>query len=92
MICYWPSDEVAGNQKRLIDLVTKKAVVDKTTWGKFNITILDTYEGAQSHLENAINGEVVVSTDLENRGKRGRLKKKFKLAVAKAVIEPSHTS
>ena len=52
----------------------------------------DTYEGAQSHLENAINGEVVVSTDLENRGKGGRLKKKFKLAVAKAVIEPSHTS
>jgi len=40
MICYWPSDEVAGNQKRLIDLVTKKAVVDKITWGKFNITIL----------------------------------------------------
>lgn len=40
VICYWPSEEEANNEKKLIDLVMKKAVVDKETWLKFDVTVL----------------------------------------------------
>ncbi|EFX66534.1 hypothetical protein DAPPUDRAFT_116308 [Daphnia pulex] len=51
---------------------------------------VDTYKGAQDKLKNAINGEQVVSTDLEKRGRGGRTEaKKRRAAVVDVVSSPS---
>ena len=39
-ICYWPGEDEARSEKKLIDLVTKKAMVDKENWPKYDVTIL----------------------------------------------------
>ena len=40
VICFWPGDDEASSDKKLIDMVTKKAIVDKENWLKFDVTIL----------------------------------------------------
>ncbi|XP_059353054.1 uncharacterized protein LOC132088347 [Daphnia carinata] len=87
--CYWPGDEEARNGKQLINLITKNAdkevMVDKETWLVFTISIIakfDTYKGAQDKLKNVLAGEIVVSTDLEKRGKGGRSEAKKRKAAA----------
>ncbi|KAI9557240.1 hypothetical protein GHT06_017063 [Daphnia sinensis] len=91
--CYWPNEDVAENTTALVNLITKKAVVDKENWTKFILIFhlfSDTHKGAQDQLKNAINGEQVVSTDLEKRVRGGRTEaKKRRAAVVDAVSSPS---
>lgn len=90
--CYWSNEDAAENATALVNLITKKAVVDKENWTVFNVIIIakfDTYKGAQDRLKNAINGEQVVSNDLEKRGRDGRTEaKKRRAAVVDAVSSP----
>nr|CAH0103901.1 unnamed protein product [Daphnia galeata] len=89
---YWPSDEDASTSKVLLNLISKEAIVDKESWMLYNISVIakfDTYAEAQKKLASAIAGEVVVSTDLENRGKGGRNKAKKRTAAAATASSTS---
>lgn len=39
-ICYWPNDDAAENATALVNLITKKAVIETEYWTVFNITII----------------------------------------------------
>jgi hypothetical protein len=38
--CYWPNEHATDNATALVNLITKKAVVDKENWTLFNVTII----------------------------------------------------
>ncbi|XP_045026504.1 uncharacterized protein LOC116935065 isoform X2 [Daphnia magna] len=89
---YWPGEDDAATPKALVNLIMKEAVIDKETWMLYNITVVakfDTYAGAQKKLDSAIAGEVVVSTDLDNRGRGGRNKAKKRNAYAASALPPT---
>ncbi|XP_045032996.1 uncharacterized protein LOC123474669 [Daphnia magna] len=89
---YWPGEDDAITPKALVNLIMKEAVIDKETWMLYNITVVakfDTYAGAQKKLDSAIAGEVVLSTDLDNRGRGGRNKAKKRNAYAASALPPT---